>query len=277
MTPGRGWRHWAGWLAWLLPLGLAGGMVAWTDDLVGAALRLAAGPLIDKFVPHGTEPRDSHPTAETSPSVAGPLVAVDVTPHVDSGCGTDGGWVFPIPAARLDDYVPGDRPGRDGATWDRDPYAFGGAAANALRLSLRVEARGGRTVVLKDFTVHIVKRAKPTTGTVLDPATADQGCGGGGESATPRWYGMKDLDASPPRWTRTSPGTFPHRVPTTAPVTLEIDVSTRHCECTWTGRLDWSDGAVSGTTTITDRGRPFRTTPADGLPVYRWDGEAWRK
>ncbi|MFI0814608.1 hypothetical protein ACH4TX_07230 [Streptomyces sp. NPDC021098] len=256
MMPGRGWRHWAGWLAWLLPLGLVGGMFAWTDDLVGAAFRYAAAPLVDKLFPDRTEPHDSRPMAETSPSGEGPLVAVHVTPHVDSGCGTDGGWVFPVPAARLDDYVPGRRPSRDGTSWDRDPYAFGGAAPNTLRLGLSVSARGGRTIVLKGFTVNVVKRAKPMKGTVLDPRPVSQSCG-------LRYGGTKPLR-------------FPYKVTGTSPVELDIDVSTRHCTCAWTGRLDWSDGTVSGTTTITDERRPFRTTPADGLPVYRWDGEAWR-
>ncbi|MGE7076772.1 hypothetical protein ACQKH1_00010 [Staphylococcus capitis] len=276
MTPGRGWPHWAGWLVWLLPLGLVGGMIAWTDDVVGAALRYAAEPLIDTFLPVHTEPRDSQPTAETSPRGQGPLVTVDVTPHLDSGCGTDGGWVFPVPPTRLADYVPGERPSRDGTTWERDPYGFGGAAPDALRLGLGVSMRGDRPIVLKDFTVHVVKRAKPVTGTVLDPRLVKERCGGGGESATPRWYGKKDLDTSPPRWTGTPPGTFPRKVTAATPLTLEIDVSTRHCACTWTGELHWSDGATSGTTTITDRGRPFRTTPADGLPAYAWDGTAWR-
>jgi len=285
MTPGRRRPHWAGWLAWLLPLGLVGGMAVWTDDLVGAALRYAAEPLIDMFVPVHTEPRDSQPTAQTSPSGQGPLVTVDVTPHLDSGCGTDGGWVFPVPATRLADYVPGERPSRNGTTWDQDPYAFGGAAPNTLRLDLGVSARGGRAIVLKGFTVHLVKRAKPTTGTVLNPRLIRQSCGGGGEPSAPVRYGRKDLDASPPRWlrgaerdddARTSPLTFPHKVTATSPVEFEIDVSTRHCACTWTGELHWSDGATSGTTTITDRGRPLRTTPADGLPAYAWDGTAWR-
>ncbi|WP_154685940.1 hypothetical protein [Streptomyces himastatinicus] len=146
-----------------------------------------------------------------------PLVTVAVTPHLDSGCGTDGGWVFPVPAARLADYVPGERPSRNGTTWDRDPYAFGGAAPDALRLGLRVRARGDRTIVLKDFTVHVVERAKPLTGAVLDPWPVSQSCGGGGASPTPPWYGKKDLDASPPRWTRTRPGTPPR--PTACPPT----------------------------------------------------------
>ncbi len=245
-------------------------------------MRYAAGPVIRKFLPDRTEP-DAHPTAGTSPSGEPPMV--DVTPHPDDGCGTDGGWVFLVPAARLTDYVPGDRPSLYGTTWDRDPYAFGGAAPNTLRLGLRVRARGDRTIVLKDFTVHVVGRAKPLTGTVLDPGLVSQSCGGGDESPTPRWYGKMDLAPSPPRWipgaergdgARTSPLTFPRKVTPDSSVDLEIDVSTRHCECTWTGRLDWSDGAVSGTTTITAGGRPFRTTPADGLPVYRWDGAAWR-
>ncbi|MEU1802027.1 hypothetical protein [Streptomyces sp. NPDC019937] len=169
MTPGRRRPQWAGWLAWLLPLGLVGGMVVWGEELAGAALRYAGEPLIDQFVPVRTEPRDSQPTAETSPSGEGPMVTVEATPHLDSGCGTGGGWVFPTPTARLADYVPGERPSRHGTTWDRDPYAFGGAAPNALRLGLRVSGRSGRTIVLEDFTVRIVKRAKPMTGTVLDP------------------------------------------------------------------------------------------------------------
>ena len=210
---------------------------------------------------------------------------MDVTPHLDSGCGTDGGWVFPVPATRVADYAPGERPSRNGTPWDRGPYAFGGAAPSALRPSLSVWARGGRAVVLKSFTAHIVKRAKPMTGTVLNPRLVSQECGGGGEPPMPFWYGKSDLDATPPRWIagaerggggKRKPLTFPHKVGAGSAVDLEIDVSTRHCACAWTGRLHWSDGATSGTTTITDRGRPFRTTPADGLPAYPWDGEAWR-
>ncbi|MFI0774932.1 hypothetical protein [Streptomyces sp. NPDC021212] len=148
-----------------------------------------------------------------------------------------------------------------------------------------MSGRNGHAIVLKAFTVRIIKRAEPMKGAVLDPSKPTEGCGGGGDSLD-LWYGKKDLDANPPHWVphaksaegnETGSLRFPYKVTASSPVQLEIDVSTRHCDCTWVGRLDWSDGATSGTSTLTDKGRPFRTTPTAGLPSYRWDGHTWRK
>ncbi|MGW7260335.1 hypothetical protein [Streptomyces sp. NPDC054834] len=280
------WRRWRVTLLGLLGTALTAATVGVMQDAADSALRNTWATVTGLFDTPGHEPPHSEPTASASPSSGvGPLVSVGVSPHLDDGCGTGRGWVFPTSPAGLAGYVPGSRPSRGGTTWDQDPYAFGGAAPGTLRLNLTVSGRDGHAIVVKAFTVRVIQRAKAGQGTVLDPSGPGQGCGGGGvggESLT-LWYGKKDLDASPPRWVTGTDGprdvravSFPYKVTAAAPAEFQIDVSTQHCDCTWVGRLEWSDGATSGTTTITDKGRPFRTAPATGLPRYKWSGSAWR-
>ena len=64
------------------------------------------------------------------------------------------------------------------------------------------------------------------------------------------------------------PADFPLRVSASDPEVFDLIVSTKTCDCTWRIELSWTVGGRSGTRTVDDHGKPFRTI-GTGTGVYR--------
>ncbi len=53
---------------------------------------------------------------------------------------------------------------------------------------------------------------------------------------------------------------FPYRITDSDPEIIDVGVETSSCDCAWVIDLDWASGGDSGTVTIDDGGKPFRTS-----------------
>jgi hypothetical protein len=135
---------------------------------------------------------------------------------------------------------------------------------------LTVQGVGPNSVVINDMKIK-VQRAAPLTGTMLS-----RQCGG------PESYRLVDVDLDEPdprpraeeltsdalqvareRGWRVDVVQFPYEVSTQDSETFTIRATTEACYCSWTVELSWTSAGRTGTKTIDDGGKPFRTT-ADG-------------
>jgi hypothetical protein len=172
-------------------------------------------------------------------------------------------WVVPRPPDQIDLSAP--IPGGDWATWEP---AREGVAASPGVVFATVQGRTGAQVVLTDLKVRVHERREPFVGTNLRGI-----CGDRGEF---RWLAV-DLDANPPKtmpvfepaWIpvdapdrERKPISFPYEVSLADAETFVIMANTTGCLCSWTAELSWASEGRTGTVTIDDHGKPFRTTPA---------------
>ncbi len=93
------------------------------------------------------------------------------------------------------------------------------------------------------------------------------GCGGG---VSTRYFTV-DLDEGRPD---AEPGAdqrdFPYKVSESDPEVLYVTASTDAHDVDWYLELEWSSGDRRGTLRVDDRGRPFRTSGAEGRPTYTY-------
>ena len=169
---------------------------------------------------------------------------------------------------------------------------LGGASANATWVQVDIRGRSSRPVLLTDLRVNVVERRPPIDGTVID-------YGDFGDVIPERIVEFSLLDDPPrlvsstdDRWlhgaiaeSEAKPIDFPYRVSSTEPELFYVLVHTYPyrpelddaggCDCLWNLKLPYSDGTETGTMTIDDDGKPFRTTSTvDGAPeAESYNGE----
>ncbi|MFE0644877.1 helix-turn-helix domain-containing protein [Streptomyces sp. NPDC058877] len=137
-------------------------------------------------------------------------------------------------------------------------------------------------VVLQALHVRVVDRAAPLP---WNAYRTDAGCGG---AVTPRHFAV-DLDRPRPvarpvdgydasgAEGRTIPAvSFPYAVTASEPEEFVVAARTAGCDCRWYLELEWSSGGRTGSTGITDDGKPFRTSGAKGRPTYAYDASEGR-
>jgi hypothetical protein len=149
--------------------------------------------------------------------------------------------------------------------------ALGGCDAGETLITVTVQGRSPRSVVLKELRIHIIERRSPPHG-----ATVSGPCGG---PLNVRLVEV-DLDHKPPRVVRTllpdapedlkdrTPVEFPYVVSDVDPEQFVIYASTKTCDCIWTAELHWVDRGRSGFTPIDDDGKPFRTIATVNAPAF---------
>jgi hypothetical protein len=205
---------------------------------------------------------------------AGPPLAIDVSrgPVLADATWDDcRGYVIPRVAASIPPPPPLD----SGVTEARRRWAeaLGGADAGKSWVSVTVQGRSPRSVVLQGLRVRIVEQRPPPRGTTVTAA-----CGG---PVDVRLVTV-DLDTSPPRIVRSdlpdvrpadpedlTPVRFPYTVSDVDPEQFAIVAVTERCDCTWTAELLWLDQGRRGVTRIDDGGKPFRTIATRDAPRYR--------
>ncbi|MFJ3161054.1 helix-turn-helix domain-containing protein [Streptomyces kanasensis] len=243
-------------------------------------------------------PATSPPAAATSAPVGGAAPARTAPVGPGGAAGSDGGGAAPggagvrqVPAvpltADVDPYVWKD-PCSQVYVVDRPPTrmppppseleargwvtALGGTPGGEMVIDVSLQGVGDETVVLKALHVRAVETSQPLPGNAYV-----MGVGCGGEA---RLQGHDvNLDAARPRpvpvagyqGDRLVPASdFPYTVSRDDPQVLRITAHTSARHVRWYLELEWTSGGRSGTLRLDDRGRPFSTSAARGVPTYQF-------
>jgi hypothetical protein len=210
--------------------------------------------------------------------VAGSPQPLTITTHLfppSESCQGGAGWVFPQQSNELP--VPSWQASDPSLQrWASD---YHGIPASGNFVVVDLQALPGHTVIVNDIRVHVVSRAPAPDGTYPE---LSGGCGG----IVPTSF-KANLDGSAIVLTRTSEGggvgkpappiPLPHAVSESSPEVWYINSVTRTCDCQWTVTLDWSADGKTGTSTIEDAGKPFRTaaTTHAARVIRDVSGKAW--
>ncbi|MEU0176791.1 helix-turn-helix transcriptional regulator [Streptomyces massasporeus] len=209
--------------------------------------------------PGGTG-RDNAPTSA-------PLT-VDTEPHA---------WESPCSQRYLIDLPPGrvgpPPPEQDAPGW---VAANGAVPSGEQFLKLTVQGKGQETVVVKRLTVRMAGKRAPLAWNDYAMGYPGVGCGGG----VPTRFFTVALDAARPGVVpEAGHADFPFKVSESDPEVYYIRADASAYDVSWYLELDWSSGDRTGTLTVDDHGRPFRTSGNNGRPAYEFPlgGEKWVK
>ena len=216
--------------------------------LVGSSvLAWAVGTYVPKLLDEGTK------AAGIGPGV----LAVDVVTDVDLIDDTKHPHVPEFVISRPIEEI-GPPPNGD---FEQGRYAWAHAqgGVDALQSLVRFVVRGEteQPVVLLGLRVEIVERAPPLEGTLVSYF-------GQGAPAAVRFFEI-DLDDGQPRAKfigddEQEATLFPFRVSSSELEIFDVIARSLRSDVSWRLRLDYVAKGEQGTTTIDDRGKPFRTT-----------------
>jgi hypothetical protein len=241
----------------------------WLSGIVIAALATALGGVLSGFFTAQFQ-------AVLDRFTGGPVPITVTAALQDPGyvCAGGQGWVFPTGSHGLG---PATAPKSDWAA------AHGGVPASGNYAVLTIQGTSSNAVVLTGLRVKVVSRRPAVAG---DYAHVPGQCGG----FTPRLF-VADLDRQPVRAVpvagydgatgNTIPAiNFPFKVSSTDPEQLYVRVYMGDCDCDWTVEIDWVAAGRTGSSHVTDNGKPFRLTglaAANGYllnyTTHTWD--AW--
>ncbi|CAL9459062.1 helix-turn-helix domain-containing protein [Streptomyces sp. enrichment culture] len=152
--------------------------------------------------------------------------------------------------------------------------AHGAVSSGQQYLRLTVQGTGPETVVVDGLTVRVAGKRAPLAWNDYAMAYPGVGCGGG----VPTRAFAVSLDSARPSLTP-EPGNddFPFKVSEADPEVYHITASVSAYDVDWYLELKWSSGDRSGTLTVDDEGRPFRTSGNTGRPAYEFPigGDGW--
>ncbi|MGW6641313.1 helix-turn-helix domain-containing protein [Streptomyces iakyrus] len=204
------------------------------------------------------------PSGDAAP--ASPPLTVDTEPHA---------WESPCSQRYLIDLPPGrvgpPPPEQDAPGW---VAATGAVPSGEQLLKLTVQGKGKETVVLKGLTVRMAGKRAPLAWNDYAMAYPGVGCGGG----VPTRFFTVALDAARPGVVpEAGHANFPFKVSESDPEVYYIRADASAYDVRWYLELRWSSGDRSGTLTVDDHGRPFRTSGNNGRPAYEFPlgGEKW--
>ncbi|MEU3085746.1 helix-turn-helix domain-containing protein [Streptomyces massasporeus] len=203
---------------------------------------------------------------DTAPASA-PLT-VDTEPHA---------WESPCSQRYLIDLPPGrvgpPPPEQDAPGW---VAANGAVPSGEQFLKLTVQGKGQETVVVKRLTVRMAGKRAPLAWNDYAMGYPGVGCGGG----VPTRFFTVALDAARPGVVpEAGHADFPFKVSESDPEVYYIRADASAYDVSWYLELAWSSGDRTGTLTVDDHGRPFRTSGNNGRPAYEFPlgGEKWVK
>ncbi|MEU9628753.1 helix-turn-helix transcriptional regulator [Streptomyces luteogriseus] len=204
------------------------------------------------------------PGRGTAPASA-PLT-VDTEPHA---------WESPCSQRYLVDLPPG-RVGPPPLEQDAPGWvaANGAVPSGEQLLKLTVQGKGQETVVVKRLTVRMAGKRAPLAWNDYAMGYPGVGCGGG----VPTRFFTVALDAARPGVVpEAGHADFPFKVSESDPEVYYIRADASAYDVSWYLELAWSSGDRTGTLTVDDRGRPFRTSGNNGRPAYEFPlgGEKW--
>ncbi|MFF8934782.1 helix-turn-helix domain-containing protein [Streptomyces paradoxus] len=204
------------------------------------------------------------PGRDTAPASA-PLT-VDTEPHA---------WESPCSQRYLSNLPPG-RVGPPPLEQDAPGWvaATGAVPSGEQFVKLTVQGTGEETVVVKGLTVRMAGKRAPLAWNDYAMGYPGVGCGGG----VPKRFFTVALDAARPGVVpEAGHANFPFKVSESDPEAFYIRADASAYDVSWYLELRWSSGDRSGTLTVDDHGRPFRTSGNNGRPAYEFPlgGEKW--
>ncbi|MFB6844002.1 helix-turn-helix domain-containing protein [Streptomyces sp. NPDC056373] len=152
--------------------------------------------------------------------------------------------------------------------------AMGAVPSGEQFLKLTVQGKGKETVVVKGLTVRMAGKRAPLAWNDYAMAYPGVGCGGG----VPTRFFTVALDATRPGVVPDAGhADFPFKVSESDPEMYYIRADASAYDVSWYLELRWSSGGRTGTLTVDDHGRPFRTSGNNGRPAYEFPlgGEKW--
>ncbi|MFF9114024.1 helix-turn-helix domain-containing protein [Streptomyces massasporeus] len=212
----------------------------------------------------GTGPGTGGTGRDDAPASA-PLT-VDTEPHA---------WESPCSQRYLIDLPPG-RVGPPPLEQDAPGWVAANRAVPSGEqfLKLTVQGKGQETVVVKRLTVRMAGKRAPLAWNDYAMGYPGVGCGGG----VPTRFFTVALDAARPGVVpEAGHADFPFKVSESDPEVYYIRADASAYDVSWYLELDWSSGDRTGTLTVDDHGRPFRTSGNNGRPAYEFPlgGEKW--
>ena len=199
-------------------------------------------------------------------ATAAPPLTVTTEPHA---------WESPCSQRYLVNLPPGQvRPPPvepDAPGW---VAAMGAVPSGEQLLKLTVQGKGRETVVVKDLTVRMAGKRAPLAWNDYAMGYPGVGCGGG----VPTRFFTVALDATRPGVVpEAGHADFPFKVSESDPEVYYVRADASAYDVSWYLELSWSSGGRTGTLTVDDRGRPFRTSGNNGRPAYEFPlgGETW--
>jgi hypothetical protein len=154
--------------------------------------------------------------------------------------------------------------------------ATGAVPSGEQFLKLTVQGTGQETVVVKGLKVRMAGRRAPLAWNDYAMGYPGVGCGGG----VPTRFFTVALDAARPGVVpEAGHADFPFKVSESDPEVYYIRADASAYDVSWYLELTWSSGDRTGTLTVNDHGRPFRTSGNNGRPAYEFPlgGEKWVK
>ncbi|MEU7132728.1 helix-turn-helix transcriptional regulator [Streptomyces sp. NPDC046261] len=139
---------------------------------------------------------------------------------------------------------------------------LGGVAAGEQFLEITLQGTGKDTVVLEGLDVRVRGTKAPLA---WNSYVMGVGCGG---DVSTKSFGV-DLDSPRPVVTPVAgQRDFPYKVSESDPEVFYVKAGVKRHDVSWDLELRWSSGGRRGVLRLDDRGRPFRTSGAEGRPVY---------
>ncbi|WP_437049059.1 helix-turn-helix domain-containing protein [Streptomyces sp. enrichment culture] len=152
--------------------------------------------------------------------------------------------------------------------------SFGAVSSEEQYLRLTVQGTGDETVVVEGLSVRVAGKRSPLAWNDFAMGYPGVGCGG----TVPTRSFTVALDAARPVVTPESgQRDFPFSVSESDPEVYYVTADASAYDVSWYLELKWSSGSRSGTLTVDDKGRPFRTSGNNGRPAYEFPlgGEEW--
>ncbi|MFI1131828.1 helix-turn-helix domain-containing protein [Streptomyces althioticus] len=152
--------------------------------------------------------------------------------------------------------------------------AHGAVSSGQQYLRLTVQGTGPETVVVDGLTVRVAGKRAPLAWNDYAMAYPGVGCGGGVQT---RAFSVSLDSARPSLTPEAGNEDFPFKVSESDPEVYYITASVSAYDVDWYLELKWSSGDRSGTLTVDDGGRPFRTSGNKGRPAYEFPigGDGW--
>lgn len=152
--------------------------------------------------------------------------------------------------------------------------SFGAVSSEEQYVRLTVQGTGDETVVVEELNVRVAGKRSPLAWNDFVMGYPGVGCGAG----VPTRSFTVALDAARPVVTPESgQRNFPFSVSESDPEVYYVTADASAYDVSWYLELKWSSGSRSGTLTVDDKGRPFRTSGNNGRPAYEFPlgGEEW--
>jgi hypothetical protein len=179
-------------------------------------------------------------------------------------CDGESGWVLPGRPPQLSLPI-------DPAVFTDDWYVQHGAMpASGYYVPITLQGSGTHTVVITDVQVQVSSRKPAFVGSIL---VFIGGCGGSDSytfaanlDTSP--VVVKAIDARRGNGKHTAAVQLPHTLSESQPEVWYLQAITRNCACEWEAKIAWTSDGESGTTTVTDRGKPFQTVALTRARTY---------